>query len=293
MQLPPDDNPRAPDGFSYSAYGTLDENRFFYGNSKMHAARARDNRDVVIVLLSDGVTGVNAVEALQLVASGVALAIDRNHALPVLQFLRHDKFTFGVFPLVGSYSTLPWFNYMEEALEFMCQILEGVAFLHDHRVAHRDLFTSNFLTSRRNGRVDPEVVHEANQLVRWRYYIIDFEWAVHFSPDSDPAECTVIGPPSPWSLYARPSPPEMRSNLAYCPFKADVWQLGSTFLRCFRHLEGIPEIVNLLQLMRADHPGTRPTARNAVERLNSLRGELPSSILRQPIEENDEEDDAQ
>jgi len=34
-----------------------------------------DNRDVLIVLLSDGVTGVNCVEALQAVATGMALPL--------------------------------------------------------------------------------------------------------------------------------------------------------------------------------------------------------------------------
>ena len=83
-----------------------------------------DNRDVILVLLSDGVIGVNAVEALQAVGMGVTAAIDRNHTLPVLQLLYHGNLIFGVFPMVGSCSVSPWFRCMGEALEAMSQIME-------------------------------------------------------------------------------------------------------------------------------------------------------------------------
>ena len=83
-----------------------------------------DNRDVLIVLLSDGVVGVNAVEALQAVGTGVSAAIDRNHTLPVLQLLHLGNLIFGVFPMVGSCSVSPWFRCMGDALEAMSQIME-------------------------------------------------------------------------------------------------------------------------------------------------------------------------
>jgi len=156
---------------------------------------------------------------------------------------------------------------------------------------------SNFLTSRRHGSWDPNVPGSDKDFLRPRYYIIDFEWAVHFPSNTDAAKRTVVGPPIPWDQYRRPAPPEMRSQKPHCPFKMDVWQPGCTFLQCFQHLEkDIPEIIKLLQLMHADSPDTRPTARNAVECLNSVRLQMPPGILQLSIDDavwplTDDEDD--
>ncbi|THH20068.1 hypothetical protein EW146_g1250 [Bondarzewia mesenterica] len=173
------------------------------------------------------------------------------------------------------------------ALEATSQIMEGVTFLHNHLVAHRDLFISNFLRSRRNGKYN---VSTEKDFLRPRYCIIDFEWAVRFLSSSNPVSRTVVGPPTRWDDYRRPAPPEMRSSQPYCPFKADVWQLGCTFLFCFQvlHLASWrdnPRNHTALRFMNADSPDARPTARAAVERLNRLRTAIPSNILRQSIDE--------
>ncbi|KAF9071349.1 hypothetical protein BDP27DRAFT_1291531 [Rhodocollybia butyracea] len=288
--FPPDDKPRAPDGFSY-------ENEYGANSSHLYSdtwhpfnypARTRDSRDVLIVLLSDGVVGPNCVDALREMATGKNAGIDRNHTLPMLQEIHHDNLVFGVFPLVGSWFAPQWFPDIEHFLEAASQIMEGVAFLHDHLVVHRDLFTSNFLSSRRNADWDPDKGHD---FLRPRYYIIDFEWAIRFLPDSDPETRTVTGPPLPWDIYRRPVPPEMKSELPYCPFKSDVWQLGKAFGKWLEYIDCIPDVVQLLQEMRAVDANERPSAREAVTRLNKLRSELPSHVLHSPIERNCDYDD--
>ena len=68
-----------------------------------------------------------------------------------------------------------------------------------------------------------------------RVYLIDFEVAVEFPPDSSPEERVSVGYPSGGSLvdpdeYTRPIPPELTDrDRGYCPFKLDVWQLGTSF----------------------------------------------------------------
>ncbi|KDR83095.1 hypothetical protein GALMADRAFT_57374, partial [Galerina marginata CBS 339.88] len=244
-------------------------------NSKLHAARTKDNRDVVILLLSDGTSGNNALEALQVVGTGVAASIDRNHVLPMLQTVHHDNLVFGVFPMVGKSSISPWFGCLADGLEFVSQIMEGVAFMHERRVVHRDLFLTNFLSSRRSGCWDPD---KRSDFLCPRYYIIDFEWAIYF-PSSD---ATVVGPPTDWSNYNRPSPPEMRSAEPHCPFKADAWQLGRSFRLL---LEGIPDILDLFESMCSDDPDMRLTARVALDRFKDLRIGISSTVLRQAFEE--------
>ena len=120
---------------------------------KLHAARTKDNRDVVIILLSDGVRGISTPRSLEIVGRGLNAALFNNHTLPVLEWLRQDNLVFGVFPMVGRWYDLPWFGSIGNILEFMGQIIEvsglfltlayllmvskGVAFLHEHHIAHR------------------------------------------------------------------------------------------------------------------------------------------------------------
>ena len=63
---------------------------------------------------------------------------------------------------------------------------------------------------------------------RPRVYLIDFETAVQFSPECTSIERVSLGLPVA-EKYARPHAPEFASGKAYCPFKLDVWQLGSSF----------------------------------------------------------------
>ncbi|KAF9071350.1 hypothetical protein BDP27DRAFT_1401509 [Rhodocollybia butyracea] len=282
--VPPDDKPRAPDGFSYeNEYGANTSHSYSDMHPFIFPARTRDSRDVMIVLLSDGVVGLNCIDALREMATGKNAGIDRNHALPMLQEIHHNNLVFGVFPLVGSMFAIEWFPDIEHFLEATSQIMEGVAFLHDHLVVHRDLFISNFLSSRRDAPWDPDNRYD---FLRPRYYIIDFEWAIRFLPGSDPETRTVTGPPLPWDIYKRPVPPEMKSELPYCPFKSDVWQLGKAFGKWLEHIDSIPDVVQLLRKMSADDAKERPSAREAVNHLNKIRSELPSHVLHSPIELN-------
>ncbi|KAJ3834008.1 hypothetical protein F5878DRAFT_569067 [Lentinula raphanica] len=282
---PPNDNPRAPDGFSHENEYSANAPRLCCTASPLHfPARTTDNRDVMIALLSDTVVDNNCVKVLRTIATGKNAGIDRNHALPLLHELRYDNLIFGVFPLVSDSFIPTWFVNIAHALETMSQIMEGVAFLHDHLVAHRDLFISNFLNSRRYGFWEPG--HE-NDFLRPRYYIIDFEMAVQYSLDSDPATRTVSGPPIPWEIYKRPPPPEMKLDMPYCPFKADVWQVGKAFLQCVIHIEhDIPDVLKLFRRMSADNTEDRPSAREAVTQLNKIRDGLPQKILHATIKEN-------
>jgi hypothetical protein len=65
-----------------------------------------------------------------------------------------------------------------------------------------------------------------------RYYINDFELSVTFGPLSPPSSRVIVGFPTKGvreGEYGREPAPEMRSGLSYCPFRADIWQLGYTF----------------------------------------------------------------
>lgn len=68
---------------------------------------------------------------------------------------------------------------------------------------------------------------------RPRVYLIDFEVAVEFPDDWPLNQRVVTGIPLGGSLidssnYTRPLPREVTSGKPYCPFKLDVWQLGTS-----------------------------------------------------------------
>ena len=65
---------------------------------------------------------------------------------------------------------------------------------------------------------------------RPRVYLIDFETAVQFPAECPSIERGSVGLPlADAEKYARPHAPEFASGKPYCPFKLDVWQLGSSF----------------------------------------------------------------
>ncbi|KAJ3911273.1 kinase-like domain-containing protein [Lentinula edodes] len=266
---PNDDKPRGPDGFAYeNPSGAIGQHYFTSCLGKHWPARTPDCQDVLLVLLNP-----TELEILRRVATNEAALIDQNHTLPLLWTITYERFIFGVFPLVGLDFTFPWFATMDQTFEAIHQILEGVVFLHDNLIAHRDLFIGNILPSRRVSRCsDPD-------LSSTRYYFIDFENAVHFSKDSDPATRTVVGPPVPWAKYGRPSPPEMQQKFPYCPFRADIWQVGGCLYQLVLDAEPyIPEIVELFRTTMADKPDDRPSVRETLTTFQKLLEKVPSEV---------------
>lgn len=126
-----------------------------------------------------------------------------------------------------------------------------------------------------------------------RYYLNDFELAVCFEHDSDPSTRVVSGLPTKGlrGKYGRDVVPEMLSEQPYCPFRADVWQLGRMFLRCFQvslntlNADGGPNPVQhldepwtpLTQLfteMTSEDPLSRPTMPQALQCIRQFRSTL-------------------
>jgi hypothetical protein len=77
---------------------------------------------------------------------------------------------------------------------------------------------NNFLTSCRNGSWDPNVLGSDKDFLQPPFYIIDFEWAVHFLTNTDAAKRTVVGPPILWDQYHHQES-ENTLTKAYLPLK--------------------------------------------------------------------------
>ena len=82
-----------------------------------------------------------------------------------------------------------------------------------------------------------------------RYYLIDFELSATFSKDSDAASRTVRGLPTAGirtddpdvAKYGRIPAKEMLTGEPYCPFRADMFQVGEMFRRLFKVYVSFPK----------------------------------------------------
>lgn len=94
------------------------------------------------------------------------------------------------------------------AQKVFLQIVDGVKFLHEKNVAHRDLKLENILIM--------EKVEEMSDLESRTIKLADFEFANHFTPQQKCFE--KMGTEYYYS-------PQLISG-EYSPFKADIWALG-------------------------------------------------------------------
>ena len=70
--------------------------------------------------------------------------------------------------------------------------------------------------------------------MRPRVYMIDFETAVEFAPDTPPEKRLCNSLPLPADQYRRQRPNELTCDtLLYCPFSLDVWQFGYDLVNFF------------------------------------------------------------
>ncbi|KAK0442410.1 hypothetical protein EV421DRAFT_1710862 [Armillaria borealis] len=250
--IPPNDEPRRPDGYTFLTQcqpGIVIYKANFGQVKNIHCtARTIHNQDVVIRLISiDGdATGDEHYKAIRHLSAGPTAFRGDNHALPLLNELEFNGLRFVVFPLLSIGGPwLPWYYNADEVLDYLSQIFQvytGVKFCHDNLIAHLDLDGDNILCNFQGHRTQPDgtfdlsIVGPFRSHFPVRYYINDFETAVCFDKDSDPASRKITGLPNirvgRIGQYGREYAPEMFIDEPYCPFKADVWYLGRMLNFC-------------------------------------------------------------
>ncbi|KAF8523030.1 kinase-like domain-containing protein [Gautieria morchelliformis] len=280
--------PRSPDGFVYSAAVSDANPRSGFDVVKaIHCpARTIDNRYVLIRLVAKGDDGLNHLAALRRLGTGAVAFRGDNHIVPMLREIVLDDMTFVVFPLLHDGFDSPWYYNYGEVLDAVYQVTEGLAFCHERLVAHLDIDVDNILVNFKGGARQHGVTQPGGVLgpptpfradFPVRYYLNDFELAVCYEHDSDPSTRVVSGLPTKdlHGKYGRAVVPEMLSELPYCPFRADVWQLGRMFLRCFQHLDEPWTLLTQLFIeMTSEEPLSRPTMAQALKCIRQFRSTL-------------------
>ncbi|KAA1478271.1 kinase-like protein [Dentipellis sp. KUC8613] len=256
---------------------------FEYSNDLKRPATLQNGQDGIVRIVVLRETGHTHLNILRKIATEPLALLTHNHVLPMLTEIRFDPVTFCVFPLVGgesmrcSYSGLWAKSSVGDLLDMIMQALEGLAFIHDLKIAHRDAFSDNFLVE-----WQPESLRTMTvPTTRPRVYMNDFETAVMFEPDTDPSECTCIGCPmgNP-DTYTRPMTPEILKEEPYDPFKLDVWQLGVSLV----FETTIAPIDEIIASMWHGEDADRPTAREVLSRLSTIVHSIaPQSLLIPPV----------
>ncbi|EDR05086.1 uncharacterized protein LACBIDRAFT_330194 [Laccaria bicolor S238N-H82] len=170
--------------------------------------------------------------------------IPQNHCVPILETIRvpdEEHVVILVMPLLRPCKDPP-FETIGEVVEFFRQVFEGMLFMHQHRIAHRDCHAPNVLVNA--DAMYPGGFHPAKQNMApdWKgkakhftrtehvpkYYFIDFGLSVRFGPDDSTPRARVVRGGD------RDYPPELEDmNVEYDPFPTDVFHLGHLIIHEF------------------------------------------------------------
>nr|VWP01474.1 N/A [Ganoderma boninense] len=213
----------------------------------------------------------------------------RNHTVSLLEVMddtQEPGMCFLVMPYLRPFND-PDFEAVGEVVDFVIQTLEGLAFMHKHRVAHRDVAAANTMMDGRalypNGhhpvrrKFSEDAVYELTPLSRLehpvRYFFIDFGISVRFAEGARPDAIGIKG--------RCKEAPEMSFDVPYDAFKVDVFALGTLYLKEFIEVyHGLEFLQPLVDAMTQPDPAKRLTAVESMTLLNSIRSQQTSVFLR-------------
>ncbi|KAI0633607.1 kinase-like domain-containing protein [Trametes polyzona] len=215
-----------------------------------------------------------------------------NHAVPVYQVLdpqnADDKdVTLLVMPYLVPFDTIP-FDTVGEVVEFVRQLLDGVKFIHDHHVAHRDIMASNVMM---DTSIYPEPPHpifkdrsyDFQRKVKCgtrterpvKYYLTDFGISCRLGrDDKNPRVTPIMGGDRSVPEYKRSTEPQN-------PYLTDIYCLGNIFRTQFlQPYANLDFLSPLVRPMVQDEPAARPTISKACSDFEEILTATPKKAYR-------------
>ncbi|RPD57480.1 hypothetical protein L227DRAFT_530051 [Lentinus tigrinus ALCF2SS1-6] len=216
----------------------------------------------------------------------------RNHCCPILDVLQDPgdpDIEFVVMPLLRLFNDPPFVT-VGEVMEFLRQAFEGLQFMHEHHVAHRDCGALNVMMDSRpilpnnfhpqapyrnlNGQGFVKAYTRTAHPVR--YYFTDFGISRKYSADNpNPMEVPIFGGDK--SVPEHLEDPLRHRN----PFRTDVYYLGSLmrtrFLQVYTNLTVLEPLV--ARMTQAD-PDKRPTMDEVVASFGDILSKMSWLQLR-------------
>ncbi|KAF8265696.1 hypothetical protein EI94DRAFT_1588059 [Lactarius quietus] len=256
----------------------------------MDAVRVRDRLPVMLKRVLSG-DGPYELEINQFFSSPELANDPRNHCAPLLDLIElrsPESHKIMIFPLLRPFNS-PQFQTVGEFVAFFTQICEGIQFMHQHNVAHRDCTANNVMLE--PSRMYPKGFHpvkrnrnrdfkgKATAYTRTqrppRYLLIDLGLSRRY-----PARNVTDEP-----LHGGDrSAPEIKSRKWSNPFHTDVYYIGNLvrdeFMKKFR---GIRFMEELIDAMTNEDPAKRPSIEEVIEQFTVVLGSLRTTKLRSAL----------
>jgi len=267
----------------------------------MDATRQSDGLLVTLKTI-DTVVHPFEIEIGQFLSSEQVNQDPRNHCVRILEVLQDPidhKSSIIVMPLLKPFRS-PDFLTFGEVVAFCRQAVEGLHFMHDHHVAHRDISVLNVMMDampmyskelwhpRRpvyNRDLTGSAKHSSRTERPIKYFYIDFGLSRKYDPvNGPPRELPILG--------GDKSVPEFQGDgydVASDPFRTDIYYLGNlmrtTFLEKYR---GFGFMEQLVAGMVQDDPEKRPTIAEVGTRFDKICRRLSWWKLRTRLVAKDE-----
>ncbi|KAI0299137.1 kinase-like domain-containing protein [Multifurca ochricompacta] len=271
----------------------------------MDATRISDGKPVMLKRLLNE-EGPYELEMNRLFSSEPLSSNPRNHCVQLLDIIElpNDP-PIMVHPLLRRYYD-PRFQTFGEFISFFAQTCEGVHFMHENHVAHRDCTSENIMLDPSN--MFPESFHPADiersrdyrGKAKWysrtrrptRYILIDFGLTRRYDPaDGQPLDNPLRG--------GDKTAPEHQDGKTPCnPFPTDVYYLGNLIREDYiqvrilyilsQRYHGFEFIEPLVADMVQEDPTKRPTMKEVVTRFAEIRSKLSTWKLRSRMVRNNE-----
>ncbi|KAJ2986031.1 hypothetical protein NUW54_g9929 [Trametes sanguinea] len=248
-------------------------------------ARRRDNNELVAIKkFREDTQELNIAQYLNSLRGHA-----ENRTVPVLRVFEDPydpRLAFMVMPYLRPCNDPP-FLAVGEAIEFINQTLEGLAFMHKYNIAHRDIAVENIMMDAKamypDGhhpvRLDytPDAIYKVSPLPRAgrtiQYYYIDFGLACLFPPG---ASHLVVG-----DVGRDTEVPELSSTVPYDSFKVDIYALGNLYAKEFEEkYNNMQFLVPLIDRMKQRQPSARPTADELLAQWRNIRDALNKNTFR-------------
>ncbi|KAI9063468.1 hypothetical protein FKP32DRAFT_1571909 [Trametes sanguinea] len=246
---------------------------------------ARRMSDDKLVMIKKIVTGSSEEELATLLSSTDLRQDPRNHCVPILDVLRDPEdaqLSYLVMPFLRPLDD-PEYSTIDEILDCIEQILEGLLFLHDHGIAHRDCAYPNVMLDAEAmfpqgfhpmaeialpDRITRPAPYLSRSHVHAKYYFIDFGISSRFTAQDE--DRLVLG-----EDCIDPKVPELSDTVPYDPFKVDVFLAGNMFYKCFlQKYSNVGMLEPLVRWMRRSDPSRRPSASQAFWAFRSIRRKM-------------------
>ncbi|KAF5384307.1 hypothetical protein D9615_003093 [Tricholomella constricta] len=246
------------------------------GEDLLDAVRVSDGLKVVFKRVS---TRSPEIIIAQYLSSPDLRSDPRNHTVPILDILPlpdDDAHALLVMPQLIGFNQVP-FRRLGEMTDALHQYFEGLEFLHEHNIAHRDACYFNLMMD--GSKVVPRGVHFIESdthdgLVRrleWNdrtsvgpvpYYIIDFGLSVMFPKGRKRQSRGPYGQDR--------SVPEHKHEEPHDPFKVDIYQLGRVIFKMIQEYDGLEPLLGIATAMTRQDPEHRISLRDALDQLDRI-----------------------